>query len=49
MPFGGPVDNPLRDQGFKLYTRQFMLLRSAQKQFRARGGRIRGHARGPLE
>src|SRR6266852_1797273 len=26
MPFGGPVDNPLRDQGFKLYTRQFMLL-----------------------
>jgi ribosomal protein S18 acetylase RimI-like enzyme len=26
MPFGGPVDNPLRDQGFQLYTRQFMLL-----------------------
>src|SRR5258708_25785720 len=26
MPFGGPVDNPLRDQGFRLYTRQFMLL-----------------------
>jgi len=26
MPFGGPVDTPLRDQGFKLYTRQFMLL-----------------------
>jgi ribosomal protein S18 acetylase RimI-like enzyme len=26
MPFGGPVDNPLREQGFKLYTRQFMLL-----------------------
>src|SRR6266481_7306365 len=25
MPFGGPVDHPLRDQGFKLYTRQFML------------------------
>jgi len=26
MPFGGPVDNPLREQGFELYTRQFMLL-----------------------
>jgi ribosomal protein S18 acetylase RimI-like enzyme len=26
MPFGGPVDTPLRDQGFRLYTRQFMLL-----------------------
>jgi len=26
MPFGGPVDAPLRDQGFHLYTRQFMLL-----------------------
>jgi ribosomal protein S18 acetylase RimI-like enzyme len=26
MPFGGPVDHPLREQGFKLYTRQFMLL-----------------------
>src|SRR3979490_647985 len=26
MPFGGPFDNPLRAQGFKLYTRQFMLL-----------------------
>src|ERR1700688_3055694 len=26
MPFGGPVDNPLREQGFRLYTRQFMLL-----------------------
>src|SRR5229473_3021775 len=26
MPFGGPVDTPLREQGFKLYTRQFMLL-----------------------
>jgi len=26
MPFGGPVDNPLREQGFQLYTRQFMLL-----------------------
>jgi ribosomal protein S18 acetylase RimI-like enzyme len=26
MPFSGPVDIPLRDQGFRLYTRQFMLL-----------------------
>jgi len=25
MPFGGPVDNALSDQGFRLYTRQFML------------------------
>jgi ribosomal protein S18 acetylase RimI-like enzyme len=26
MPFSGPVDVPLNDQGFRLYTRQFMLL-----------------------
>jgi ribosomal protein S18 acetylase RimI-like enzyme len=26
MPFSGPVDSPLSDQGFRLYTRQFMLL-----------------------
>ncbi len=26
MPFSGPVDKPLLDQGFRLYTRQFMLL-----------------------
>src|SRR5262249_6664510 len=26
MPFGGPVESALRDQGFRLYTRQFMLL-----------------------
>jgi GNAT superfamily N-acetyltransferase len=26
MPFSGPVDSPLLDQGFHLYTRQFMLL-----------------------
>ena len=26
MPFGGPVDAPLIEQGFHLYTRQFMLL-----------------------
>lgn len=25
MPFGGPVDDALKDQGFRLYTRQFML------------------------
>jgi ribosomal protein S18 acetylase RimI-like enzyme len=24
MPFGGPVDEALREQGFRLYTRQFM-------------------------
>lgn len=26
MPFGGPVESPLREQGFRVYTRQFMLL-----------------------
>ncbi len=26
MPFGGPVDEPLKEQDFRLYTRQFMLL-----------------------
>src|SRR5215468_10232280 len=26
MPFSGPVEPTLRDQGFRLYTRQFMLL-----------------------
>jgi len=26
MPFGGPVEDALRDQGFRLYSRQFMLL-----------------------
>jgi ribosomal protein S18 acetylase RimI-like enzyme len=26
MPFSGPVEVPLRDQGFRLYTRQFMSL-----------------------
>lgn len=25
MPFGGPVEAALKDQGFRLYTRQFML------------------------
>jgi ribosomal protein S18 acetylase RimI-like enzyme len=27
MPFGGPVDETLREQGFRLHTRKFMLLR----------------------
>jgi ribosomal protein S18 acetylase RimI-like enzyme len=26
MPFGGPVDTALREQGFRLHTRKFMLL-----------------------
>ncbi|HZS72331.1 MAG TPA: GNAT family N-acetyltransferase [Candidatus Acidoferrum sp.] len=30
MPFSGPVELPLREQGFRLYTRQFMLLELAQ-------------------
>lgn len=32
MPFSGPVDAPLEDQGFRLYTRQFMLLDLAKMQ-----------------
>jgi len=31
MPFGGPVEGALRDQGFRLYTRQFMLFDLAKK------------------
>jgi ribosomal protein S18 acetylase RimI-like enzyme len=31
MPFGGPVDDALRSQGFRLYTRQFMLLDLAKQ------------------
>jgi len=31
MPFGGPVDEALREQGFRLHTRKFMLL-DLQKQ-----------------
>ena len=31
MPFGGPVDVALRDQGFRLYTRQFMTLDLSKK------------------
>jgi ribosomal protein S18 acetylase RimI-like enzyme len=26
MPFGGPVESPLQEQGFRLFSRQFMLL-----------------------
>src|SRR5271168_802923 len=35
MPFSGPVDTPLEDQGFRLYTRQFMLLELGKLQPRA--------------
>jgi ribosomal protein S18 acetylase RimI-like enzyme len=31
MPFGGPVDEALRAQGFRLHTRQFMLLDLAKQ------------------
>jgi ribosomal protein S18 acetylase RimI-like enzyme len=31
MPFGGPVDAALKEQGFRLYTRQFMLLNLHKK------------------
>jgi len=31
MPFGGPVDEALREQGFRLHTRQFMLLDLAKQ------------------
>jgi ribosomal protein S18 acetylase RimI-like enzyme len=31
MPFGGPVDEALRAQGFRLHTRQFMLLDLTKK------------------
>jgi ribosomal protein S18 acetylase RimI-like enzyme len=31
MPFGGPVDGALREQGFRLYTRQFMTLNLKKK------------------
>jgi ribosomal protein S18 acetylase RimI-like enzyme len=37
MPFGGPVEGPLRDLGFRLYTRQFMLF-DLQKSSPARAG-----------
>jgi ribosomal protein S18 acetylase RimI-like enzyme len=31
MPFGGPVDQTLREQGFRLHTRKFMLWKLAQQ------------------
>lgn len=31
MPFGGPVDEALREQGFRLHTRKFMLLHLQQQ------------------
>jgi len=37
MPFSGPVDSPLLDQGFHLYTRQFMLL-DLQKMLESKAG-----------
>ncbi|MGB7848551.1 MAG: GNAT family N-acetyltransferase [Candidatus Acidiferrum sp.] len=37
MPFGGPVDDALREQGFRLYTRQFMLLDLLKQKERAAG------------
>ena len=41
MPFSGPVDSPLLDQGFHLYTRQFMLL-DLQKLHEAKSGASAG-------
>jgi ribosomal protein S18 acetylase RimI-like enzyme len=41
MPFSGPVDSPLLDQGFHLYTRQFMLL-DLQKAHEAKAGASAG-------
>ncbi len=41
MPFSGPLDNPLLDQGFHLYTRQFMLL-DVQKLHEAKAGASAG-------
>jgi ribosomal protein S18 acetylase RimI-like enzyme len=41
MPFSGPVDSPLLDQGFHLYTRQFMLL-DLQKVHEAKAGASAG-------
>ena len=40
MPFGGPVEESLRQQGFRLYKRQFMLLKldSARQEPRATKG-----------
>jgi|tagenome__1003787_1003787.scaffolds.fasta_scaffold20983088_1 ribosomal protein S18 acetylase RimI-like enzyme len=41
MPFSGPVEEPLRDLGFRLYTRQFMLF-DLQKSSPARPGASAG-------
>jgi ribosomal protein S18 acetylase RimI-like enzyme len=41
MPFGGPVDTPLLEQGFHLYTRQFMLF-DLHKPVEARAGSANG-------
>src|SRR5258706_327700 len=41
MPLSGPVDPPLLDQGFHLYTRQFMLL-DLQKVHEAKSGASAG-------
>jgi ribosomal protein S18 acetylase RimI-like enzyme len=41
MPFSGPVDTPLLDQGFRLYTRQFMLL-DLNKQSHGKAGASAG-------
>jgi ribosomal protein S18 acetylase RimI-like enzyme len=37
MPFGGPVDEALREQGFRLHTRKFMLLDLQKQNERAAG------------
>jgi ribosomal protein S18 acetylase RimI-like enzyme len=37
MPFGGPVDAALREQGFRLHTRKFMLLDLKKEHTRAPG------------
>jgi ribosomal protein S18 acetylase RimI-like enzyme len=36
MPFGCPMDKPLVDQGFRLFTRQFMLLPITEARFDSR-------------
>jgi ribosomal protein S18 acetylase RimI-like enzyme len=41
MPFGGPVDTPLLEQGFHLYTRQFMQF-DLHKPVEARAGSANG-------
>ena len=41
MPFGGPVDHPLKELGFQLYTRQFMLL-DLNKSLETRSGATTG-------